>query len=210
MGVAPCLGGVSSFPFAINIQFGFLAKVLLVMFSIFIVISSVLTIFVLEKNGHEKVKNIRVMLFSFISICYVASSAFSASLFLQLSNMDLSSSPWLEFTWKLSSFFVLIFFILQLTTYVIFIVTADHAKGYRLFTILGALMLTSLIVLFVSSRPDVVAYYVLKYSTGSEWRSDFTCENEKYHALMRDISVIILISTQLTFSIVTESGGSMK
>lgn len=68
------------------------------------------------------------MLFSFISICYVLSSAFSASLFLQLSNIDLSSSPWLEFTWKLSSFFVLIFFILQLTTYVIFIVTADHAK----------------------------------------------------------------------------------
>ncbi|EPA9093379.1 hypothetical protein ACQ8AK_000827 [Enterobacter hormaechei] len=172
-------GAFLLFPFAINIRFGFLAKVLLVMFSIFIVISSVLTIFVLEKDGHEKVKNIRVMLFSFISICYVLSSAFSASLFLQLSNMDLSSSPWLEFTWKLSSFFVLIFFILQLTTYVIFIVTADHAKGYRLFTIFGALILTSLIVLFVSSRPDVVAYYVLKYSTGSEWRSDFTCENEK-------------------------------
>ncbi|WP_205601930.1 hypothetical protein, partial [Enterobacter hormaechei] len=57
-------GAFLLFPFAINIQFGFLAKVLLVMFSIFIVISSVLTIFVLEKDGHEKVKNIRVMLFS--------------------------------------------------------------------------------------------------------------------------------------------------
>ncbi|HDT1886740.1 TPA: hypothetical protein QHQ73_004811, partial [Enterobacter hormaechei subsp. xiangfangensis] len=52
-------GAFLLFPFAINIQFGFLAKVLLVMFSFFIVISSVLTIFVLEKDGHEKVKNIR-------------------------------------------------------------------------------------------------------------------------------------------------------
>ncbi len=131
MGVAPCLGAFLLF-LCNKYTVWFSCKSTVGDVLHFIVISSVLTIFVLEKDGHEKVKNIRVMLFSFISICYVLSSAFSASLFLQLSNMDLSSSPWLEFTWKLSSFFVLIFFILQLTTYVIFIVTADHAKGYRL------------------------------------------------------------------------------
>lgn len=174
-------------PFLINIKFIYMAKVLLMIFVVLIAISSILTIFILEINGYKSIKKIRLVLFSFISLCYALSSAFSASLFFQISNLDLSSSPWVEFLWKLTAFFVLFSFILQLVTYVIFVTTADKFQGYTLFNILGALMLLTLLMTFVTGRLDVVAYYVLNYSTDVEWRDNFSCgsktfkhPNEKY------------------------------
>lgn len=162
-------------PFLINIQFSYMAKAFMVIFVILITISSILTIFILEINGYKSIKKIRLILFSFVSLCYALSSAFSASLFLQISNLDLSSSPWVEFLWKLTAFFVLLSFILQLVTYAIFITTADKCQGYTLFNILGALMLLTLLMTFVTGRLDVVAYYVLNYSTDAEWRDNFSC-----------------------------------
>lgn len=162
-------------PFSINIHLIYMAKALMIIFAISIAVSSILTIFILESNGYKSIKKIRLVLFSLISLCYALSSAFSASLFLQISNMDLSSSPWVEFLWKLTAFFALISFILQLVTYLICVTTASKLQGYTLFNILGALVLLTLLMTFITGRLDVIAYYVLNYSTNAEWRNDFSC-----------------------------------
>ena len=167
-------------PFLINIHLIYAAKVLMLIFAFLITASSVLTIFILEGNGYNKIKKIRLVLFSSISLCYALSSAFSASLFLQISNMDLSSSPWVEFLWKLTAFCALISFVLQIGTYLIFVTTADKLKGYTLFNIFGALVLMTLLMTFITGRLDVIAYYVLNYSTDIEWRSEFSCGSKTF------------------------------
>ncbi len=75
-------------------------------FSVFVFLGGVFIILELEFKNNKKLMIIRSMTLAVIPIIYLFSSSFSSSLFLSLSNLNITLSPWVEYFWKGMAFFV--------------------------------------------------------------------------------------------------------
>lgn len=145
------------------------------LFALTILISAILTIFDLEKEKNSKAIGIRVVVFSAIPLIYMFTSSYSSSLFLEISNLNIAVSPWLEYCWKVSAFLILILMLSQPFCYVLFLAFSDKAKGYRIFTLFGVLLTSIFLVVLIPSVLGGVAYYVLNSAINSEWNSKAKC-----------------------------------
>lgn len=75
-------------------------------FSVFVFLEGVFIILELEFKNNKKLMIIRSVTIAVIPIIYLFSSSFSSSLFLSLSNLNITLSPWVEYFWKGMAFFV--------------------------------------------------------------------------------------------------------
>ncbi|MGX8842491.1 hypothetical protein ACWWKA_35320, partial [Klebsiella quasipneumoniae] len=80
-----------------------------ILFSLLILISSILTILDIARNNTAKTLKIIGLAVTVFSGVFTFTSSYSASIFWQISNLELSSSPWLEYCWKATAF--LMFFL---------------------------------------------------------------------------------------------------
>ncbi|EGK3167518.1 hypothetical protein IOS71_003464, partial [Salmonella enterica] len=69
----------------------------------------------------------------------------------------------------------------------------DKAKGYRIFTLTGAFIMSMFLFLLVPMLIGDVAYFVLKKTINHEWRNEAKCgelevknKNEKYFGFNTD------------------------
>lgn len=166
---------------------------LAVLFSLFIFISSILTILDFARNNVAKTLKVIGLAFTVFSGVFAFTSSYSASIFWQISNLELSSSPWLEYCWKATAFLMLFLWLSQPICYVLFIFYGDKAKGYRIFTLTGAFIMSVFLFLLVPRLMGDVAYYILKKTINYEWRDEAKCgglkiknENEKYFGFNTD------------------------
>lgn len=161
--------------FSVNILLNIVTYWIAFLFALSVLISSVLTIFDLEKEKNSKAIGIRVIVFSVIPLIYMLTSSYSASLFLQISNLNITLSPWLEYCWKSAAFLMLFLMLSQPFCYGLFLAFSDKAKGYRIFTLFGALMTSIFLAVLIPSLLGGVAYYVLNSAINSEWHSKAKC-----------------------------------
>ncbi|OVZ94519.1 hypothetical protein CBW58_03080 [Yersinia frederiksenii] len=161
--------------FLLNIGFVFLARWLILAFIICVVVSGVLTFYDLERGGNIVLSKMRLAFVSGASVLYFITSAYAASYFLQMSNMDISDSPLLEFGWKFAFFAIYFFMILQPVSYGIFLSVSTKLKGHQLMTILGVLMLTSLLLFAIPRLAENFIVVVLDWTTNSEWHTSAMC-----------------------------------
>lgn len=161
--------------FFLNIGFVWLARWFVLIFIICVVISGVLTFYDLEREGNVIFSKLRFVLFSGASALYFITSAYAASYFFQVSNMDISVSPLLEFGWKLAFFAIYFFMLLQPISYGFFLWAAEKLKGHQFITVLGVLMLTSLLLFAVPRWAANFIVVVLDWATSSEWHTSATC-----------------------------------
>ncbi|MBN3041754.1 hypothetical protein V6M93_12690 [Pectobacterium brasiliense] len=165
--------------FLLNIGFVWLARWSILAFIIFVVISGVLTFYDLDREGHITFSKLRVVFFSGISSLYFITSAYAASYFIQMSNMDISDSPLLELGWKSAFFIIYFFMILQPISYGAFLLVSDKLKGHQLITFFGVLMLTALLLSAIPRWTANFIVIVLDWATSSEWHTSATCGSLK-------------------------------
>lgn len=166
---------------------------LAILYSIFILISSILTVLDIARNNTVKTLKIIGLAVTVFSGVFAFTSSYSASVFWQISNLALTSSPWLEYCWKATAFLMLLLWLSQPICYGLFLVYGDKAKGYRIFTLTGAFIMSIFLFLLVPKLIGDAAYYVLKISINYEWRDEAKCgdlkinnKNEKYFGFKTD------------------------
>ncbi|EMJ5850237.1 hypothetical protein NAK94_004052 [Klebsiella aerogenes] len=160
---------------------------LAILFSVSILISSILTVLDIARNNTAKTLKIIGFAVTVFSVVFTFTSSYSASIFWQISNLALSSSPWLEYCWKATAFLMFFLWLSQPICYGLFIIYGDKAKGYQIFTLTGAFIMSVFLFLLVPKLIGDVAYYVLKIAINYEWRDEAKCgalkinnKNEKY------------------------------
>ncbi|MBJ3641477.1 hypothetical protein JGC64_25880, partial [Salmonella enterica subsp. enterica serovar Weltevreden] len=135
---------------------------LAILFSVSILISSILTILDFARNNTAKTFKVIGLAVTAFSGVFVFTSSYSASIFWQISNLELSSSPWLEYCWKATAFLMFFLWLSQPICYGLFLRYGDKAKGYRIFTLTGAFIMSMFLFLLVPMLIGDVAYFVLK------------------------------------------------
>lgn len=90
------------------------------------------------------------MTLAVIPIIYLFSSSFSSSLFLSLSNLNITLSPWVEYFWKGMAFLLIFFMLMQLIIYFAFLTLGTKLSVYRLFILAGAFIASTILVVFAS------------------------------------------------------------
>ncbi|MBM7344439.1 hypothetical protein [Pantoea coffeiphila] len=161
--------------FFLNIGLVWLARWLILMFIIFVVISGVFTFYDLDRGNHIVFSKLKVLFISGSSLLYFITSAYAASYFMQMSNMDVNDSPLLEFGWKFAFFAIYFFMLLQPISYGIFLLVSNQLKGHQLMTIFGVIMLTSLLLFAVPHWAENFIVLVLDWATSSEWHTSAMC-----------------------------------
>lgn len=164
-----------SFLFLLNVGLVWLARWFILVFIIFVVISGVFTFYDLERGNHTVFSKLKVVFISGVSLLYFITSTYAASYFMQMSNMDISDSPLLEFGWKIAFFAIYFFMFLQPVSYGIFLLVSNKLKGHQLMTILGVIMVTSLLLFAVPRWAENFVVVVLDWATSSEWHTSMTC-----------------------------------
>ncbi|HDT2543870.1 hypothetical protein ACU63M_19795 [Klebsiella aerogenes] len=166
---------------------------LAILFSVSILISSILTVLDIARNNTAKTLKIIGFAVTVFSGVFTFTSSYSSSIFWQISNLALSSSPWLEYCWKATAFLMFFLWLSQPICYGLFITYGDKAKGYRIFTLTGAFIMSVFLFLLVPNLIGDVAYYVLKIAINYEWRDEAKCgdlkinnKNEKYFGFNTD------------------------
>ncbi|EDC2162599.1 hypothetical protein GAA25_10025 [Salmonella enterica] len=166
---------------------------LAILFSVSILISSILTILDFARNNTVKTLKVIGLAVTAFSGVFVFTSSYSASIFWQISNLELSSSPWLEYCWKATAFLMFFLWLSQPICYGLFLRYGDKAKGYRIFTLTGAFIMSMFLFLLVPMLIGDVAYFVLKKTINHEWRNEAKCgelevknKNEKYFGFNTD------------------------
>lgn len=112
-----------------------------------------------------------------MSLLYFITSAYATSYFMQMSNMDISDSPLLEFAWKIAFFAIYFFMLLQPISFGIFLFVSNQLKGHQLMTFFGVIMLTSFLLFAVPRWAENFIVVVLDWATSSEWHTSATCGN---------------------------------
>ncbi|HGB2714535.1 TPA: hypothetical protein ACIUMY_004943, partial [Salmonella enterica subsp. enterica serovar Thompson] len=148
---------------------------LAILFSVSILISSILTILDFARNNTAKTFKVIGLAVTAFSGVFVFTSSYSASIFWQISNLELSSSPWLEYCWKATAFLMFFLWLSQPICYGLFLRYGDKAKGYRIFTLTGAFIMSMFLFLLVPVLIGDVAYFVLKKTINHEWRNEAKC-----------------------------------
>jgi len=166
---------------------------LAILFSLLILISSILTILDIVRNNTAKTLEIISLAVTLFSGVFAFVSSYSASIFWQISNLELSSSPWLEYCWKTTAYLMFFLWLSQPICYGLFIIYGDKAKGYRIFTLTGAFIMSVFLFLLVPKLFGDAAYYVLNRTINFEWRDEAKCgdlkvknKNEKYFGFNTD------------------------
>ncbi|MRT57755.1 hypothetical protein GJV11_16690 [Enterobacteriaceae bacterium RIT693] len=165
---------LSSF-FLLNIGLVWFARWFILAFIIFVVISGVFTFYDLERGNSVIFSKLKIVFVSGVSLLYFITSTYAASYFMQMSNMDISDSPLLEFGWKIAFFAIYFFMFLQPVSYGIFLLVSNKLKGHQLMTIFGVIMLTSLLLFSVPRWAENFVVVVLDWATSSEWHTSMTC-----------------------------------
>lgn len=161
--------------FSVNILPNVITYWVAFLFAITILISCILTIFDLEREKNRKAIGIRIVVFSIIPLIYMLTSSYSASLFLQISNLNIALSPWVEYCWKNAAFLAFFLMLSQPFCYVLFLAFSDKAKGYRRFTLIGALITSIFLAVLIPSLLGGVAYYTLNSAINHEWHDKAKC-----------------------------------
>lgn len=166
---------------------------LAILFSLLIFISSILTVLDLARNNTAKTLEIVGVSVTVFSGIFIFTGSYSASIFWQISNLELSSSPWLEYCWKATAFLMFFLWLSQPICYGLFLRYGDKAKGYRIFTLTGAFIMSMFLFLLVPRLISDAAYFVLKKTINHEWRNEAKCgelkvknKNEKYFGFNTD------------------------
>ncbi|MFI7774123.1 hypothetical protein AM503_18610, partial [Klebsiella michiganensis] len=166
---------------------------LAIFFSLLILISSILTVLDIARNNTAKTLKIISLAVTVFSGVFTFTSSYSASIFWQISNLELSSSPWLEYCWKATAYLMFFLWLSQPICYGLFIIYGDKAKGYRIFTLTGAFIMSVFLFLLVPKLFGDAAYYVLNRTINYEWRDEAKCgelkvknKNEKYFGFNTD------------------------
>ncbi|WP_259282836.1 hypothetical protein [Escherichia coli] len=144
-------------------------------FSVFVFLGGVFIILELEFKNNKKLMIIRSMTLAVIPIIYLFSSSFSSSLFLSLSNLNITLSPWVEYFWKGMAFLLIFFMLMQLIIYFAFLTLGTKLSVYRLFILAGAFIVSTILVVFASKNVENISYYVLKSTIDFEWRNQVKC-----------------------------------
>lgn len=146
-----------------------------IIFAVLILSSCIITIFDLENKKNTKAIAIRVAFFTLLPLLYTLTSSYAASLFLQISNMIITISPWLEYCWKVTAFLITFSMLSQPFCYGLFISFGNNAKGYRIVTLVGAVITTSFLLLLMPKLAGGIAYFVLNNAINYEWRDNAKC-----------------------------------
>ncbi|EEZ2557556.1 hypothetical protein DMH60_003415, partial [Escherichia coli] len=107
-------------------------------FSVFVFLGSIFVILELEFENNNKLILIRSMIIACIPIIYLFASSCASSLFLSLSNLNITLTPWVEYFWKGMAFMLLFFMLMQLVIYFAFLTLWAKLSVYRLFILAGA------------------------------------------------------------------------
>ncbi|HFO5852290.1 TPA: hypothetical protein ACHKAF_003976, partial [Escherichia coli] len=118
---------------------------------------------------------IRSMIIACIPIIYLFASSCASSLFLSLSNLNITLTPWVEYFWKGMAFMLLFFMLMQLVIYFAFLTLWAKLSVYRLFILAGAFIVSTILVAFASKNVEGISYYVLKSTIDFEWRNQVKC-----------------------------------
>ena len=117
-------------------------------FSVFVFLGSIFVILELEFENNNKLILIRSMIIACIPIIYLFASSCASSLFLSLSNLNITLTPWVEYFWKGMAFMLLFFMLMQLVIYFAFLTLWDKLSVYRLFILAGAFIVSTILVAF--------------------------------------------------------------
>ncbi|HFP1486248.1 TPA: membrane domain protein, partial [Escherichia coli] len=115
------------------------------------------------------------MIIACIPIIYLFASSCASSLFLSLSNLNITLTPWVEYFWKGMAFMLLFFMLMQLVIYFAFLTLWAKLSVYRLFILAGAFIVSTILVAFASKNVEGISYYVLKSTIDFEWRNQVKC-----------------------------------
>ncbi|EHJ8161920.1 hypothetical protein KB243_003944 [Escherichia coli] len=162
-------------------------------FSVFVFLGSIFVILELEFENNNKLILIRSMIIACMPIIYLFASSCASSLFLSLSNLNITLTPWVEYFWKGIAFMLLFFMLMQLIIYFAFLTLWAKLSVYRLFIFAGAFIVSTILVVFASKNVEGISYYVLKSTIDFEWRNQIKCgqlnisrSNEKYFGFNTD------------------------
>ncbi|HFO3966312.1 TPA: hypothetical protein ACHJS7_003863, partial [Escherichia coli] len=144
-------------------------------FSVFVFLGSIFVILELEFENNNKLILIRSMIIACIPIIYLFASSCASSLFLSLSNLNITLTPWVEYFWKGMAFMLLFFMLMQLVIYFAFLTLWAKLSVYRLFILAGAFIVSTILVAFASKNVEGISYYVLKSTIDFEWRNQVKC-----------------------------------
>ncbi|HAN7201983.1 TPA: hypothetical protein IF347_000112, partial [Escherichia coli] len=156
-------------------------------FSLFVFLGGIFIILELELKENKKLMIIRSVTIAVMPIIYLFTSSYASSLFLSLSNLNITLTPWVEYFWKGMAFMLLFFMLMQLIIYFAFLTLVTKLNVYRLFILAGAFIVSTILVAFASKNVEGISYYVLKSTIDFEWRNQIKCgqlnisrSNEKY------------------------------
>lgn len=173
--------------FLLNIGLIVLARWFILLFIVCVIISSIFVFYDLDRSGNIVVNKLKYIFGGLLSLLYFVTSAYSASFFLKFSQMDIGSSPLLEFGWKLTFFAFFLFMLLQPLTYIIFLIISRKLIGHQVMVFFGAMMFTSLLLFAVPKWADNFIVLVLDWATSREWNTSAVCgtldisrANERY------------------------------
>lgn len=93
---------------------------------------------------------IRSVTIAVMPIIYLFTSSYASSLFLSLSNLNITLTPWVEYFWKGMAFMLLFFMLMQLIIYFAFLTLVTKLNVYRLFILAGAFIVSTILVAFAS------------------------------------------------------------
>ncbi|WP_302359428.1 membrane domain protein [Escherichia coli] len=162
-------------------------------FSLFVFLGGIFIILELEFKENKKLMIIRSVTIAVMPIIYLFTSSYASSLFLSLSNLNITLTPWVEYFWKGMAFMLLFFMLMQLIIYFAFLTLVTKLNVYRLFILAGAFIVSTILVAFASKNVEGISYYVLKSTIDFEWRNQIKCgqlnisrSNEKYFGFNTD------------------------
>ncbi|HFL8553289.1 TPA: hypothetical protein ACG5SN_003419, partial [Escherichia coli] len=90
-------------------------------FSLFVFLGGIFIILELEFKENKKLMIIRSVTIAVMPIIYLFTSSYASSLFLSLSNLNITLTPWVEYFWKGMAFMLLFFMLMQLIIYFAFL-----------------------------------------------------------------------------------------
>lgn len=165
--------------FLLNMGFLWPARWFLLMFVITVIVNTVLVLYDLWCENDIVLKKSKPLFFSGASILYFITSAYSASYFLEYSNMNISDSPLLELGWKSAFFSIWFFVILQPISFLFFLYATKNFKGHKVISSMSILLMASILSFAVLSWAENFVVFSLDWATKKEWRTYAMCGTSK-------------------------------
>ncbi len=171
----------------INLQIMSVGRWLLLGFCGLVMISAVTVFYDIARSHNRLISRLQWLFGVLISLLYFVTSALAASYFKELSNVNLSDTPWVELWFKITLFCLYFFLLLQPLSYAVFLYLADKVKGGKLATLFGLLLVTALLFAAVPRWANNFIVLVFNETINGEWREFALCgkkkiavKNEKY------------------------------